>query len=49
MPYVLCTMLYENGVGSVGRMCVELPWERFEKLKSRKGGDIPRLTSGQAG
>jgi len=29
-------------------MCVEPPWERFETFKSRMGGDIPRLTSGQA-
>jgi len=33
MLYALCSMLYEDGAGSVGRMCVEPPWERVEPFK----------------
>jgi hypothetical protein len=41
MPYALGAILYKGGVALVGRMCMELPWERFETFKSRKGGAIP--------
>jgi hypothetical protein len=30
-------MLYEDGAGSVGRICVEPPWERVEPIKGWVG------------
>jgi hypothetical protein len=41
MLSALCALLYGNGAGSVGKMYVEPPWERFETFKSRMVGDIP--------
>jgi hypothetical protein len=37
MLYALCSMLYEDGVALVGRMCVEPPWERVEPFKGWVG------------
>jgi len=41
-------MLYEDGAVLDGGLFVEPPSKRIEPLEGLGGGDIPRLTSGQA-
>ena len=36
-----CSLLYEDGVALVGRMCAEPPWERVEPFKGWVGATSP--------